>query len=96
MLDFSRFRLEKWEKGIVPNYEDWAKIKRFFRVKDFQNFSEDFLKNFQDKGKNDQPEDLLSLKNHLLEEKDKGIESLEETINLLKEALAVYETKKKG
>jgi len=91
-----KFRLEKWETGVQPNYEDSIKIKRFFRVKDFQNISEYFLKSFEAKEKTGDPEDVLTLKNQLLEEKDKRIESLEQTITLLKEALGGYETKKKG
>jgi len=96
ILTVNKFRLEKWEKGIHPNYEDGIKIKQFFGVKDFQKISEDFLETFKAKGKNEVPEDLLTLKNQLLEEKDKRIYILEETINLLKEALGEYESKKKG
>ena len=44
MLDVSKFRLEKWEKGVLPNYEDEMKIKKYFRVKDFQKLSEEFFK----------------------------------------------------
>lgn len=95
MLAVSNFRLEKWERGINPNYEDEVKIRKFFGVRDLQNFSEQFLNDFEEK-KNDAIEDILNLKNQLLEEKDKRIENLEETIWILKEALAEYEAKKKS
>lgn len=96
MLDVNRFRLEKWEKGIHPNYEDGTKIKQFFGVKDFQNFSEVFLENFEKKKNESGIEDVLKLKDQLLEEKDKRIENLEETIWMLKEAISEYESKKKS
>ena len=96
MLDVNRFRLEKWEKGINPNYEDGIKIKKFFGVRDFQNISEDFLKSFEPRTKESEAEYLLRMKDLLIEEKDKRIEILEETINILKEAMAEYQTKKKS
>ena len=93
MLGVNKFRLEKWEKGVHPNYEDGSKINAYFGVRDFNNISEDVLKNFKPSKKG---EDVLALKDQLLEEKDRRIESLEQTINLLKEALGAYEGKKKG
>ncbi|MGN6802377.1 MAG: helix-turn-helix domain-containing protein [Ginsengibacter sp.] len=94
MLDVSQFRLEKWEKGVRPNYEDGLQIKKYFRVKDFQNFSEQFLKTFTPKQA--QPDEVIRMKDMLLAEKDKRISSLEETIQLLKEAMAKYEEQKKS
>lgn len=94
MMDVNKFRLEKWEKGIQPNYSDEMKIKKFFKVKDIQNFSEDFAKSFQIEKSESPAEDILTLKNQLIAEKDKRIESLEETIFLLREAQAEYGKKK--
>ena len=68
ILSVNKFRLEKWEKGARPNYEDGSKINAYFGVRDFNNFSEDFLKNFKPAKKS---EDVLTLKDQLLEEKDK-------------------------
>lgn len=95
-LDVSRFRLEKWEQGIHPNYEDGIKIKKYFGVKYFQNFSEEFLKTFQPRTKDNDAEEVIKMKDMLIEEKDKRIHSLEETIYLLKEAVAEYQKKKKS
>ena len=94
MMDVNKFRLEKWEKGIQPNYSDELKIKKFFRVKDIQNFSEEFLKSFEIEKRENSVDDILSLKNQLIAEKDKRIEALEETIFLLREAQAEYGNKK--
>ena len=97
MMDVNKFRLEKWEKGIQPNYSDELNIKKFFRVKDIQNFSEDFLRSFEiEKVENNPINEILSLKDLLIAEKDKRIESLEETIFMLKEAQAEYGNKKKS
>ena len=97
MMDVNRFRLEKWEKGIQPNYEDELKIKKFFKVRDVQNFSEDFLRSFEvEKEENNSMNEILSLKDKLIAEKDKRIEALEETIFLLREAQAEYRNKKKS
>ena len=93
ILGVSNFRLEKWEKGIQPNYEDGIKIKRYFRVKDFQNFSEEFLETFEPKPAQDIDE-VIKLKDMLIDEKDKRIHNLEETIHILMESQAVYQTKK--
>jgi hypothetical protein len=41
-------------------------------------------------------DEILRLKDMLIEEKDKRIQSLEETISILMEAQAAYVTKKKG
>jgi DNA-binding XRE family transcriptional regulator len=95
-IDVSNFRMEKWEKGVIPNYEDGIKIKRYFGIRDFQNISEDLLKTFEPSNKESEAEYLLRMKDLLIEEKDKRIETLEETINILKEAMAEYQTKKKG
>ena len=94
MLGVSNFRLEKWEIGIQPNYEDSIKIKQYFGVKEIQNFSEEFLETFEPKPQREIDE-LIKLKDMLLEEKDKRIQSLEETISFLKEAVAEYQTKNK-
>ena len=94
MMDVNKFRLEKWEKGIQPNYSDEMKIKKFFKVKDIQNFSEDFAKNFQIEKSESPAEDILTLKNQLIAEKDKRIEALEETIFIMREAQAEYVKKK--
>ena len=97
MMDVNKFRLEKWEKGIQPNYADEMKIKKFFRVKDIQNFSEEFLSSFEnEKTEPNTLNEILSLKDQLIAEKDKRIESLEETIFLLREAQAEYRDKKKS
>ena len=96
MMDVNKFRLEKWEKGIQPNYSDELKIKKFFRVKDIQNFSEEFLKSFEIEKTENSVDDILSLKNQLIAEKDKRIEALEETIFMLREAQAEYGNKKKS
>ena len=97
MMDVNKFRLEKWEQGIQPNYGDELKIKKFFKVKDIQNFSEEFLQGFEiEKVENNPMTEILTLKDQLLAEKDKRIESLEETIFLLKEAQAEYGSKKKS
>ena len=96
MMDVNKFRLEKWEKGIQPNYSDELKIKKFFRVKDIQNFSEDFLKGFEIEEAPNVVDDILSLKNQLIAEKDKRIEALEETIFIMREAQAEYVIKKKS
>lgn len=96
VLGVSNFRLEKWEQGIDPNYEDSIKIKRYFGVKDLQNFSEEFLEKFEPRQQEIGLDEILKLKDMLIEEKDKRIQSLEETINILMEAQATYMTKKKG
>ena len=96
MMDVNKFRLEKWEKGIQPNYSDEMKIKKFFRVKDIQNVSEDFLKSFEIVKVENAIDDILSLKNQLIAEKDKRIEALEETIFIMREAQAEYGLKKKS
>ena len=96
MMDVNKFRLEKWEKGIHPNYSDELKIKKFFRVKDIQNFSEDFLKSFEIEKAPNVVDDILSLKNQLIAEKDKRIEALEETIFIMREAQAEYGIKKRS
>ncbi|MGN6247373.1 MAG: helix-turn-helix domain-containing protein [Ginsengibacter sp.] len=93
MLDVSRFRLEKWEKGVHPNYDDGTKIKKYFGVKDFQNFSEEFLESFEPS--EDKKDELIRMKDLLLEEKDKRIQALEETVQLLKEAMGKYPGGKK-
>ena len=94
MLDVSNFRLEKWEKGINPNYEDATKIKEYFRVADLENFSEDFLKNFTPQNPGALKDELLKLKDEIIEEKEKRIQALEETINILRDAQAEYRTKR--
>ena len=73
MLDVNKFRLEKWEKGVHPNWEDEMKIKRYFRVKDFQKLSEEFLKSIQATQKVLLKENLDSVGSVLkmLEEKNK-------------------------
>ena len=101
ILSVSKFKLEKWEKGVNPNYEDSNKIKDYFGVDTFDSFSEDFLKDFRYKhGKNGgdmkRIDDLLALKNELLDEKDKRIRGLEDTIDILKGALADCEERIKG
>lgn len=96
MLNVSNFRLEKWEKGIQPNYEDSIKIKRYFRVKDIQNFSEDFLETFEPKEKESDVDEVIKMKDLLIEEKEKRIHSLEETISVLREAVEEYKLKKKS
>ena len=94
MLDVSQFRLEKWETGIHPNYEDSIKIKRYFGVKDIQNFSEESIKSFEPK--ETAVNEVIKLKDIIIEEKEKRIQSLEETIQVLKEANAIYQRKNKG
>ena len=97
VLGVSNFRLEKWEQGIDPNYEDSIKIKRYFGVKDLQNFSEEFLEKFQPKQtSNEGLDEILKLKDMLIEEKDKRIQSLEETISILMEAQEEYKLKTKS
>ena len=96
ILDVNRFRLEKWETGVNPNFEDDTKIRNYFRVKDFQNFSEEFLKTFEPREIPDNIIEVIKLKDMLIEEKDKRIQSLEETINILREAVAGYQSKKKS
>ena len=91
MLDVSRFRLEKWEKGIHPNYEDSSKIKKYFGVEDFQNISEDFLKTFRVRILENVIDEVMKMKDMLIEEKDKRIHNLEETINILRESMATYQ-----
>lgn len=107
-LSIPQHRIEKWEKGSKPNYEDSIKILNYFGVDEFEKLSENFLKNFKEgqvansnniiKG-----EEILILKDQLLEEKDKRIEekdkrisNLEETIKLLRSALADCDTKVKS
>jgi len=97
MMDVNKFRLEKWETGIQPNYADEEQIKKFFRVKDIQNLSEEFLRSFEiEKKEANGLNEIMSLKDLLIAEKDKRIESLEETISLLREAQAEYLTRKKS
>lgn len=91
MLDVNKFRLEKWEQGIHPNYEDELKVKKYFGVKDFQNFSEDFVKTFQPRKTENGMDEVIKMKDMLIEEKDKRIHNLEETINILKESMATYQ-----
>ena len=91
MLDVNKFRLEKWETGIHPNYEDSLKIKKYFGVKDFQKFSEEFLKTFQPKETESNTDEVIKMKDMLIEEKDKRIHNLEETINILRESMATYQ-----
>lgn len=86
LMDVNNFRLEKWEKGSNPNYEDSNKIKRYFRLEDIQNISEDYLISFQSANWSTEKDELLRLKNQIIEEKDKRIQALEETINLLRQA----------
>ncbi|MDQ2718212.1 MAG: helix-turn-helix domain-containing protein [Bacteroidota bacterium] len=85
MLMVSKYRMEKWEKGIHPTYEDSVKIKRYFGVKDLQNFSEEFLKTFEPKVVEVESDEVLKLKDMLIDEKNKRIQNLEETISLLRE-----------
>lgn len=94
VLGVSNFRLEKWEAGFHPNYEDSIKIKEYFGVKEIQNFSEAFLETFEPRTQTEIDE-VIRMKDLLLEEKDKRIQSLEETIGFLKEAVAEYQTKNK-
>ena len=96
MLDVNKYRLEKWETGIHPNYEDGIKIKQYFRVKDFQNFSEEYLDTFEPRSKDIGVDEIIKLKDMLIDEKDKRIHNLEETIHILMEAQAEYITKKKS
>ena len=97
VLGVSHYRLEKWEKGIHPNNEDAAAIRAFFGLREFQKISENFLETFEPVKSEEKPvEDLIKLKNQLLEEKDKRIRGLEETIMILREAQAEYVTKKKS
>ena len=72
------------------------KIKNYFGIRDFQNISESLLETFEPRTKESEAEYLLRMKDLLIEEKDKRIENLEETINILKEAIADYQTKKKS
>ena len=87
MLGVSAFRLEKWEQGSHPNYDDLVKIKLFFRISDIQNISEDFLKAFKPSASLDNTYEVIKLKDMLLEEKDKRIQYLEETVNFLRAQL---------
>ena len=91
VLDVSRFRLEKWEKGIHPNHEDSLKIKKFFGIEDFQNISENFLKTFRVRILENVIDEVMKMKDMLLEEKDKRIHNLEETINILRANMATYQ-----
>lgn len=95
MLDVSRFRLEKWEKDIHPNYEDAAKIRKYFRVSNIQNLSEEVLNSFEPENPDAEKEELIRLKDQIIEEKEKRIQTLEETINIMREAYG-YGVKKKG
>ena len=96
MLTVNNYRLEKWETGIQPNYEDELKIKRYFRTKDIQNISEEFLKTFEPSPAQENVDEVMKLKDMLIEEKDKRIQNLEETIHILMEAQAEYIIKKKS
>ena len=101
ILSVSKFRLQKWEQGGGVNFEDSQKILEYFGVSSFENFSEEFLKNFRAKQRKNgvdmkQIDDLLMMKNQLLEEKDKRISNLEDTINILKASLADCESRIKG
>ena len=101
ILSVSKFRLQKWEQGGGTNFEDSQKILEYFGVSSFENFSEEFLKEFRSKQKKNgadmkQIDDLLAMKNQLLEEKDKRISNLEDTVNILKGTLADCEERFKG
>lgn len=86
ILTVDKYRLAKWEKGVIPNFDDTQKILKYFCIEGFENFSEDLLKNFDtnQNGSSEKYDDVLRLKNQLLAEKDKRISNLEETIKLLK------------
>ena len=83
MLNVSRFRMEKWETGVHPNYEDSIKIQLYFKVNDIQNIPEDFLKTFEPKKIQNNIDEVIKLKDILIEEKEKRIQDLEETIHFL-------------
>lgn len=95
LMQVSNFRLEKWEKGSNPNYQDTIKIKRYFRLEEIQNISEDFLSKFVPNDLRTEKDELLEMKDLIIEEKDKRIQALEETISILRETQKqLYEAKK--
>ena len=81
---------------IHPNYEDEMKIKHYFKIKDIQNISEDFSETFEPEGKQAGIDEVMKLKDLLIEEKDKRIQNLEETIHILMDAQAEPQKKKKS
>lgn len=90
MLDVSKFRLEKWEQGIYPNYEDGTKIRKYFGLKNIENISEEFLNNFQASDPGSAKDEMIKLKDQIIEEKEKRIQALEETIHLLRDRIDEY------
>ncbi|MEO6948248.1 MAG: helix-turn-helix transcriptional regulator [Ginsengibacter sp.] len=89
-LTVNKFRLEKWERGIMPNYDDGMKIQRYFGVKDFQNFSEEFLEKFEPKIELSEIDEVIRMKDLLIDEKEKRIQNLEETVWMLREVQLEY------
>lgn len=95
-IGVNQFRLQKWEGGINPKSEDLDKIKHYFKLNIVENISEDFLNSciegsFPSEAGDKLPSsELLKQKDLLIEEKDKRIYELNQTITLLKEALDLY------
>ena len=95
-LGVSNFKLEKWEQGHAPRGEDLAKIKQYFGVKDFQNISEHFIEEFNPRLSLENVYEVVKLKDMLLDEKDKRIRNLEETVTFLREKVLESHTENKS